>query len=394
MGVNRSETTPDAVQHFPELDGIRGLAILLVLTAHAANFLNVIPLSGQPGYDSWGRLSMRVLLQGWGGVDLFFTLSGFLITGILLRARNRNNYFSSFYARRALRIFPIYYFVLIGTLLLMHVAGEYSFPMPKTRLAITSYFLYLQNWPIFWESRAGLSGLWGVYWSLAVEEQFYIVWPSLIRLMNLRVMFVLCIAGFLAGCPVRFLFLHHYRVAFGIMQLPVTRLDGLFLGAAIAIYQQLRGRPLPLSWAVGLFAAGCLVLLPIVFLWPNEFSGLGRHIWSAGVTGFVLLSGGLVAASHYRPRPLHAVLTLRPLLFAGRISYGMYVYHLLIFFWLGRHMRHLYWLFHLRQTIPVAIFVYFVALGLTTGVAAMSFYWFETPFLKLKRHFPSPAAPV
>jgi len=394
MGVHRSETTPDAVRHFPELDGIRGLAILLVLTAHAANFLNVIPMSGQPGYDSWGRLTMRTLLQGWGGVDLFFTLSGFLITGILLRARNKNNYFSSFYARRALRIFPIYYFVLIGTLLLMHVAGQHSFPMPKTPLAITSYFLYLQNWPIFWESRAGLSGLWAVYWSLAVEEQFYMVWPAFIRFMNLRVMFVVCIAGFLAGCPVRFLLLHHYRVVVGIMQLPFTRLDGLFLGAAIASYRQLRGRPLPLSWAVGLFAAGCLVFLPIVFFWPNEFSGSGVHIWSAGVTGFVLLSGGLVVASHYRPRPLHAVLTLRPLLFAGRISYGMYVYHLLIFFWLGRHMRHLYRLFHLRQTIPVAIFVYFIALGLTTGVASMSFYWFETPFLKLKRHFPSPAAPV
>jgi len=394
MGPNRSETTPDAVQHFPELDGIRGLAILLVLTAHGANFLNVIPGPGQPGFDSWGQITMRVLLQGWGGVDLFFTLSGFLITGILLRARTRDHYFSSFYARRALRIFPIYYFALLGTLLLMHLAGQHAFPLPQTALAITSYFLYLQNWPVFWASWSGLSGLWGVYWSLAVEEQFYMVWPALIRFVNLRVMLAICIVGFLAGWPVRLLLIHQYGVALGVLQSPFSRLDGLFLGAAIALYRQLQGGPLPMRWAVWLSTAGCLLLSTLVLFWSKEFAGAGSHIWSAGVTAFALISGGLVAASHYRPRILHSVLTLRPLLVAGRFSYGMYVYHLLIFFWLGRHQPRLYGIFHQHRTILPAILYYLFALGLTTSVAAMSFYWLETPFLKLKRHFPSPAAPV
>jgi peptidoglycan/LPS O-acetylase OafA/YrhL len=394
MAPNPSEITPDAVQHFPELDGIRGLAILLVLTAHGANFLNVIPGSGQPGFDSWGRITMRVMLQGWGGVDLFFTLSGFLITGILLRARNKNNYFSSFYARRALRIFPIYYFVLIGTLLLMHFAGQYSFPMPKTRLEVISYFVYLPNWSVFWTGWAGLTNLLGVYWSLAVEEQFYLVWPTLIRFVNLRIMFNFCVAGFLAGWPIRFLILHHYGLALGVLHSPVSRLDGLFLGAAIALYRELRGNPLPLRWAVCLSTAGCILLAVIAFSWPSEFSGAGRHLWSAGVTAFALISGGLVAASHYRPRVLHSILTLRPLLVAGRLSYGMYVYHLLIFFWLGRHQPHFYRLLHVHRTILPAIVDYLFAVGLTTAVAAISFQWLETPFLKLKRHFPSPAAPV
>lgn len=378
-------------RHLPALDGVRGIAIILVLLSHAVDFLGPVPRH-VPG-ATWPQLVTVIFLPGWGGVDLFFGLSGFLITGILLRSRKSPTYFSSFYARRALRIFPIYYLFLALCIGLALVSSRVSHLLPHTLHERVSYFLYLQNWPIFWQSWAGMTGLWGAYWSLAVEDQFYLVWPTLVRLFRPRTMLILCLFGFLLGYPERALLIHHFGLQFGLMQLPFSRLDGLFLGAAIALYREEFGRVVPMRWAVYAFSLGAALYLSVALLHHTELEGSGVHLWRIGVTAFALMSAGLIAAVEHRPPLLVRALTLKPLLLAGRYSYGIYIYHLLFYFsmrWVWFHYAEARIGYHLLTSFSFIA----ITISITFAVAAASFHYYETPFLKLKRFFPSPTAPV
>lgn len=386
----RSEGTS---RHQPELDGIRGLAILFVLLSHAPISLGVLPRFTP--HNKWVSLISYVLVPGWGGVDLFFALSGFLITGILLRARTSPIYFSSFYARRTLRIFPIYYLFLTFSLIGGHLWPAFNAELPAAANERVSYFLYIQNWPVFWTSWAGMTSLWGAFWSLAVEEQFYLMWPTLIRLFSVPVMLGLCIVGFVLGWPLRWLVIHYLTgMTVGCLQFPLSRLDGLFLGAACALYREYSGRPIPLKWAKLSFCAGAALLLQISVLHVRELYGVGVHIVTYGVTGFALMGGGLIAASQHQPSPLHRVLTWRPLLIAGRYSYGMYVYHLLIYLALAQGARSISPSTGGELNVFAALLCIAFAILVVTGVAALSFYVLEQPLLRLKRFFPSPSAPV
>src|SRR5579863_2889035 len=133
-----------AKAHSPELDGIRGLAILGVLCSHGVGLIGLFEGSQLSLADKLLKYSMTPL---WGGVDLFFALSGFLITGILLKTKPKQRYFTSFYARRVLRIFPIYYFVLTASLITSIYLPPVASQLPPTLSWKISYFLYLQNWP-------------------------------------------------------------------------------------------------------------------------------------------------------------------------------------------------------------------------------------------------------
>jgi peptidoglycan/LPS O-acetylase OafA/YrhL len=385
-----SAQIPGESRHLPELDGVRGIAIYGVLISHGVNFLRLVSLD-----TTWGLLTMRALLPLWGGVDLFFTLSGFLITGILLRSRERPTYFRSFYARRALRIFPIYYAFLVFQLCLGLVFHKLGRVLPHRPLEIASYFFYIQNWPIFWLDWTGMTGIMGVYWSLAVEEQFYMVWPTIIRFFRARLLLGICIAGFLLGWVERYFLIQRHGIVIGVLQWPFSRLDGLFLGAAIALYQHISGRRVPLAWAAGLFAAGALLYGYVVVLHPDELAGSALHIWTSGVSGFALMSAGLIAAAQHRPPWLHRILTLPPLTTAGTYSYGMYVYHLVIYTFFATFITHtVVPIFGLYPNPLVCFLGILTAILLTMGFAALSFRFFERPILSLKRYFPSPSAPV
>lgn len=375
-------------RHQPELDGIRGIAILAVLLSHGVGTLAVLP--HHMPHARWVSLVSFALTPGWGGVDLFFVLSGFLITGILLRTHESKTYYLSFYARRILRIFPIYYLFLTLTLIAGHIWLSFEADLPATATERLSYFFYLQNWPFFWGSWAGLTSIWGVFWSLAVEEQFYLIWPTLVRFLSVRVMLGLCLVGFMMGTPLRWLVLHHLTgVSEGVLHFPLSRLDGLFLGAACALYRKLSGRAVPLIWAGVSFAAGAAMLLSIATFHPTEMFGVGVHISIFGVTAFALMSVGLVAASQHPVGWLQHALTRRPLILAGRYSYGMYVYHLVIylgFAWLARRISPA-----TGGEFNVFLAVAYMATAIlsVTGIAALSFHFFEQPFLRLKRFFPA-----
>ena len=141
------------------LDGVRGLAILAVMFYHLSNSLMVT--------GPFTRSLCRALSLGWAGVDLFFALSGFLITGILLDTRPAQNYFQSFYARRALRIFPLAYaFLTVGFLVFPRWVAPQAMPLPADRWV---YFCYLSNWLILWKGKVGRTVI-GHFWTLALEE--------------------------------------------------------------------------------------------------------------------------------------------------------------------------------------------------------------------------------
>src|ERR1035437_5812327 len=155
------------------LDGIRGVAIILVMLHHFEHLI--------PPCNIAIRFMKLMLSYGWVGVDLFFALSGFLITGILLDTRKANNYFSAFYARRVLRIFPLYYSVLIVILGAAAVWSHRPHVLPLVADQKLS-FLYLTNWLVLWKGEWG-PNIVGHFWSLAVEEQFYLIWPLCVWLL-------------------------------------------------------------------------------------------------------------------------------------------------------------------------------------------------------------------
>ena len=382
----------------PQLDGIRGLAILAVLISHAAAIIHAFPET-----DLAHKVG-AAMMPGWGGVDLFFALSGFLITGILVRSktldRGRRYYFSSFYARRVLRIFPIYYLFLVVSLLactqIPFLRSQVRFSdahLPFTVAQRFSFFIYLQNFPAFWPVVAfGVNGLWGAYWSLAVEEQFYLLWPALVRFLNLGVLFWFCIAAVAAGPFIRNLVSHYTGDTLGLLQFPVTRLDGLFAGAALALYTARRGRPLPVPWAAVWFAAGLGTLLYIAHFHALELILPGFYINRLGVTGFALTAVGLIAGTQHRIPSLNRFLVLRPLLFLGKVSYGIYVYHLAVFFTFRRLKPYLFPTLSPGLTLLYACCYYLMAMLVAMLIAQISFTYIERPFLALKRFFPSAAS--
>ena len=169
----------------PELDGLRGLAILMVVVFHYISQEGAAPTGGVTHY------LQRLGILGWSGVDLFFVLSGFLIGGILMDARASAFYYRTFCARRFFRIIPIYYLWVTAYIALIGIAGariqalSNSGVAPPSGLPVYSYYLFLQNFQA--SGFAGLVGAWlGHLWSLAVEEQFYLIAPLVVRFVSSR----------------------------------------------------------------------------------------------------------------------------------------------------------------------------------------------------------------
>ncbi len=370
--------------HKPELDGVRGIALLAVMLSH-----------GGPYIVRGGLLSKffaYAMIPGWSGVELFFVLSGFLITGILLKTKSAENYFSSFYARRFLRIFPIYYFaVTVGLLVAPHSSWWNSMlpPLMKTRIA---YYFYLQNWPIFWNHGRFLMGnVFGHFWSLAVEEQFYLVWPMVVWLLPERVILWVCAAGLVLALPLRVYVVHRYAGDFTAMALTSSRVDGLLVGVMLAIL--LRKRQIPLRW-IGLFmAVGGGLIGYIAIFHHTELIATYFYMPTIGITGFSLLSGGLLALSQHPIPWLRWILTARWLRATGKYSYGMYIYHIPIYAIVDRILTDRLG-FPLPMPLHLALPYIAFLIAVTFLVAKISYDYFESRILALKVYFKPRYAPV
>jgi len=370
--------------------------------------------------------------QGWIGVDLFFVLSGFLITGILIDSRTATNYFSGFYARRILRIFPLYYSVLIGIIVASQIltrihapsAPEIAslVPLPQDRW---TYFLFLTNWIGLWKAQwdAQFGSILAHFWSLGVEEQFYFFWPLVVWLARPRS--IPWIAAALAGFSmiVRFAWAAHIGpqmlippISVEIALATICRLDALFIGALCAYFFRApelmprirRWLPLTAALGIGSYFLGFSAMLffpqraalllygptPVV---PHVLDDAIRLFLVSG--GFTLLAIGfgatvlLAACTENKNTPMQKFLQSRVLAPIGKYSYGIYVFHVPV---LG--LSNTYLLPKLITNNPTeavatqCAYIVFVA-TLSFIIAALSYELFEKKILSFKRYFGPRYAP-
>jgi peptidoglycan/LPS O-acetylase OafA/YrhL len=320
------------MKHRPELDGLRGIAILAVLAAH----------TGIPGFSDGG---------GGAGVTLFFVLSGYLITSLLLAEREKFGRvdLKAFYIRRALRLFPALAAVLVVVTLLLALRL-----MPADALRDTNYGIVMAGVVAYvanWVAVAGQSiGMLGHTWSLAVEEQFYILWPTLLlaglRFGRMKLALIVLLLIFL-DTPYRLVL----DLNGGFMHVFVgtdSRGDALLFGCVLALLET--------HWHPALGWLGVAGVVALAVSWPGD-PGLGAQILfipAAAIVSTLAVAG------------CPALLAWRPLAFIGRISYGLYLWHGLVIWW------HLPW--------PVAV-------PLCIGIACVSYFVLEQPFLRLKDRF-------
>lgn len=351
-----------ALRHIPALDGVRGVAILLVLIGHFFT------------YETVAKTRVFTLLSSIGGtgVDLFFVLSGFLITRILLSTRESPAFLTNFYARRILRIFPLYYgylFVLYAILPLLGLAQT-----PPARVQIWTW-TYLQNVSMtFFPSRSQSLVEWTPHlWSLAVEEHFYLVWPFIVKFVDRRRL------PWILACMIPFAVLSRWLVlsaGYGPAYLTPCRVDALGLGSLLAVIAGNEGEFK--RWG-RLLRRALLVLVPVAFAGVFIFSGRGLPVVQLFKdTGTALLYTGVVMAVLQARRGglIDSILSHRSIMTVGKYSYGMYVFHLTIFGSLGAVVAGIW--------APLR----FLALaGAVFLLAATSWQFYEQPFLKLKKRF-------
>lgn len=213
-----------------ELDGLRGVAILMVLIYHAATHISTAP-------GSWQAYLMATTRLWWTGVDLFFVISGFLITHILINHREAKNYYQVFYLRRVLRIFPLYYLLLVVVLVANQAYFRFSGQDQYNdgRIAAWNYFIFVQNWPIGALGHGGITYL-AITWSLAIEEQFYLVIPLACRHLSLKTLAILVMIGCIVALFARQMLGevlpwagHHWTIC---------RADGILMGVGCAVLSQ------------------------------------------------------------------------------------------------------------------------------------------------------------
>lgn len=371
-------------EHIPTLDGLRGMAILMVLIAH---FNGEAIL--KEFYPLMGPVLTKVALSGLHGVDLFFVLSGFLITRILIDTKESPKYFLNFYARRFLRIFPLYYgvlFLIFGILPLI-----VTFDLAASELSSKQWWLwaYLSNFPgsnMQWDS-SNIFKL-GHFWSLAVEEHFYIVWPVVILFCGLsrlkKISILLVCVSFSIGLISAFL---DNPSLWLINWSTVNHIGGLALGSLCALTLHEKGNFKGIvPWAkIGLLVFGFLFLL-LAFI-PRQY-----FLWivirtKIIVSSFLFVSLLILAVEALPNSLIGRFLTNRIMTRFGQVSYGLYVYHGIL--------RPLFDQIFPRETLiallhspALGIVAYFVlAIGSSFLISLFSWHLYEKQFLKLKKYF-------
>ena len=369
----------DFKTRFPALDGIRALAVTMVFLDHFG------------GGSHGGHVLQYFNLfreRLWVGVDLFFVLSGFLITGILYDTRNDSRFFRRFFARRSLRIFPVFYLVC-AVLLLLTPVFQYQWHWQHL-----TFLVYIGNWWAnghFWlydiqsanhpTARAAV----GHFWSLFAEEQFYIVWPPLVWLVRDRIKLLwLCGGLSLATLALRFYWCHtQAHPGLWIIRTLPFRLDTLLLGAMLALL--LRG-PRAAMWqrlCLPVFLAG-LAGTVAIFAMP-ALDGDGTLLLTLGLSATALTSVGLIGMALMPGSRSFRLFYFKPFRTLGKYSYGFYIFHFIYSWaWIQLLVKFTGWTHSLLLggmiTIPLNFFTTFL-------LARMSYDYFEVRFLKYKRHF-------
>jgi len=345
-------TVTTTERHVPALDGTRGIAIILVMAFHL-----------------WRG---PVTALGWSGVDLFFVLSGFLITGILWDSRLEPDRARSFYIRRALRILPLYYGVLIAVFIVRPALG-WAHRLDDLALAHEQiwYWTYLCDWRIALNHPPAFTFL-THFWTLSIEEQFYLVWPLIVWRCSRRTMLGVAGAVAVGALLLRIAIVTATTSPDSAYALFPCRLDGLAVGAILALGLRGPGGEAALRrWVIPAALSGAAVVGVLALSRPSvRFVDPG--MMTIGYTALDWAFAGLVfTAATVRSR----LLEFGALRAAGRYSYGLYVYHPIVMWWIVRHVPS----FEQSQWRS--------AVGGALGsivLACASYHLYESRFLRLK----------
>jgi peptidoglycan/LPS O-acetylase OafA/YrhL len=370
-----STVEPKLHGHVPALDAIRGLAILAVLLFRFGG--------GSTGYASSGTSVLPLIDVGMRGVDLFFILSGFLITGILFDSKNKPGYFLNFYARRTVRIFPLYYAVLFASLIVWPALVGFAVELQPAQENAPWLWLYganvLQSWRGEW-----CLGYLNHFWSLAVEEHFYLVWPAVIYSLSRQNAMRACGLLFVAATLGRIIWLKLGGNDVAPEVFTLFRMDGLVAGAWLALAARgaggLRRFAAP---ARGLLIATTVLLIPLSIkharlltlvdsLWVIECAALLVVVVTAAPRTFLGRCGASCSLHWF-----------------GKYSYGLYVFANLLIPLLAPVIT-AGGLAELLGSAYAGQLAYFAAMSSATCAAALvSWHLFEKHCLKLKKYFDS-----
>ena len=339
------------LEYDPALDGVRALAVATVMLYH-----------GGVGWTPGGFL----------GVDVFFVLSGFLITTLLLRERQSTGRISlkNFYVRRSLRIFPLYYAVLSLLVLYFLLSGDSASQGSQFFAELPYHATYTSNW-------VEMKSVMAITWSLSTEEQFYLVWPPMLALLFYRTL-PLLLVFLLVNQALNFGALDGMLARLGIPyadhEILQSTLTPIILGVLLSfVLQTRRGHSVLKRWLRGPILWVAVVLMLLAANMPGDIRGWPRL--SFHVMTSLCLAGVVLQPSHRLVRALE----WRPLVLVGVVSYGIYLLHMLV--------RDAVWRVLVRTGVEVPEVFFVLCLVLTVVASAISYRTFERPILRLKDRF-------
>ncbi len=361
-------TAKSSLRYMPGLDVMRGIAILMVILYHGyANDRLIFVLIGTKS----ALLLARILSWGPMGVPLFFILSGFLISGILIDSRAQADYFRNFYLRRLLHL-------VHASLALLAVL---FFTHSITIKYLIVCLLYLCNMTGLF----GVNAQYGPLWSLSVEEQFYLFWPFVVRKLSTRHLAIFSV-GLLFFTP-----LLRFALPYGPAQLHDTHfktwdvMDFFASGSCIALaIRSSRFSPHIAKAILPLLVSGIvLFFLPSWISHPNAM--ISNALNAISLDAWLLFFSGLILIAYLYPR-IASVAIARPLVFLGNISYGLYLCHIFVFGLIWKH-----WPAHITGSLGIASvqFIQFVVqVAASILIATISRYTYEEFFLRMKPKHP------
>jgi len=348
------------MKHLKELDGVRGLAALMVM------FFHFFQYHGVHG-SAIKNAIQKVSIFGQTGVTLFFVLSGFLITRILLKTKTESNFFKAFYARRILRIFPLYYlFLIIYYFVLPGLTSGSVAPFQQQWY----YWVYLQNFALTFNwANTGPNH----FWSLAVEEHFYFFWPLIVYFLPSKKIVTAAWSLMILSLLTRIVLLN---AGYGVFYFTFTNLDALVAGALLATREHKYGLQ---AFKAKKFAYLLVAsLAPALVMWV--FTG-GKSLVLIQALKFPLIALvylaliGLVISTA-QSKITTTLFKNKPILYAGKISYGLYVYHPVIFIYYNAY-----------YTTNNVVFDMAICFAAAILVATASYYLFEVRMLYFKKYF-------
>jgi peptidoglycan/LPS O-acetylase OafA/YrhL len=380
-----------ASQRVQVLDGLRGVAVILVFVTHAV----AMPLRSRNPLDAVVRTCAH---SGWTGVDLFFVLSGFLITGILLDTKGSRRWWLNFFMRRVLRVCPLYF----GSLAFVIGVAPWIFHWTDPAISLLHanqawYWTYTVNLLGALTHGQGTPPYGGHFWSLSIEEQFYLLWPLVVWFTSMRRLPVVCVCTMIGGLVFRswLVALDPVGNANAAFLATPGRLDGLMVGASLAALSRLPGGlrrfEVPskkVIWIAGILLAWLgLVRRGFEFAYADPVMAVVSYPVIALAWGALLVLALQASASS----PMAHLLSDRFLVRCGKYSYGIYVFHLPL---VGVALTHIRLFGPDAPTVfgsrtPIVLVLAAATALVSYAAAWLSYHLYERPFLDMKRYFVS-----